>query len=225
MRENLLRLLEQGNTLTLEEIAKRLLMSVIIGLIIYISYWVTHTGTIYSKKFNTSLLMLTILTTTVITVIGNNVALSLGMVGALSIVRFRTAVKDTRDTVYIFWTIVVGIGCGSGDYMIASLSSIILFFVLLLIGRIKNDNRKLLIIRGNSERRSMVESVIFQYFNGKANLRVVNTNSNTMEFIYEISDSMLRTGEKSGTNLTEAIYEIGGIDMVNIVVQNDAISG
>ena len=73
---------------------------------------ISHRGTIYSKKFNVSLVVLTVLTSMVMTVIGNNVALSLGMVGALSIVRFRTAIKDSRDTVYIFWTIIVGICCG-----------------------------------------------------------------------------------------------------------------
>ena len=80
-------------------------------------YWLSHTGTIYSKKFNVSLVTLTILTATVMAIIGNNIALSLGMVGALSIVRFRTAIKDSRDTVYIFWTIVAGLGCGVGDYV------------------------------------------------------------------------------------------------------------
>ena len=64
--------------------------------------------------------LLTVITTTVMIVIGNNIALSLGMVGALSIVRFRTAIKDSRDTVYIFWAIVVGICCGAGDYVVAA---------------------------------------------------------------------------------------------------------
>ena len=77
-------------------------------------YYVAHAGTVYSRKFNVSLVVLTVLTSTVMTVIGNNIALSLGMVGALSIVRFRTAIKDSRDTVYIFWCIVAGIACGVG---------------------------------------------------------------------------------------------------------------
>ena len=66
------------------------------------------------------------------TVIGNNIALSLGMVGALSIVRFRTAIKDSRDTTYIFWTIIVGICCGVGDYVVACVGSGVVFLVLLV---------------------------------------------------------------------------------------------
>lgn len=225
MKDYILSLMEQGRTLTTEEILLHIVVSAFIGLVIYISYWITHAGTIYSKKFNVSLVMLTILTATVITVIGNNIALSLGMVGALSIVRFRTAIKDSRDTVYIFWTIVAGICCGGGDYMIATLSSAALFVILLLLGRIKNESRKLLIIRGSREQQDTIESVVFNYFKARANLRVMNTTSQTIEFIYEISDKMLKIEGKSGKSLTEIIYEIDGIDMVNIVTQNDTITG
>ena len=92
--------------------------------------------------------MLTVLTAMVMTVIGNNLALSLGMVGALSIVRFRTAIKDSRDTAYIFWTIIAGICCGAGDYLVAGIGSVIVFLIMVLFGRIRNDNRILLVIRG-----------------------------------------------------------------------------
>ena len=113
MREYLLNLLSQGKSLSVEEIFLYIAMAVAIGLVIYLSYWITHAGTIYSKKFNVSLVMLTVLTCTVMLVIGNNIALSLGMVGALSIVRYRTAIKDSRDTAYIFWAVIGGICCGA----------------------------------------------------------------------------------------------------------------
>ena len=119
MKEIIYSMLEQNGTLTIEEVIWHILASAVLGGCIYLSYYVTHAGTVYSRKFNTSLLTLTVLTATVMTVIGNNIALSLGMVGALSIVRFRTAVKDSRDATYIFWTIVVGICCGVGDYTVA----------------------------------------------------------------------------------------------------------
>lgn len=102
MRDILRGILEQGTTLSIEDIILHIVVATIIGFAIYISYWYTHIGTTYSKKFNVSLITLTVLTATVMTVIGNNIALSLGMVGALSIVRFRTAIKDSRDTTYIF---------------------------------------------------------------------------------------------------------------------------
>lgn len=93
----------------------RMAVAAVIACFIFLSYRLSHSGSIYSMKFNVSLAVLTLITTTVMIVIGNNIALSLGMVGALSIVRFRTAIKDSRDTIYIFWAIVVGICCGAGS--------------------------------------------------------------------------------------------------------------
>ena len=148
MKEYLSAVLAESGTLSVEDIIIRILASAVISIAIYVSYWYTHAGTTYSKKFNVSLVTLTVLTGTVMTVIGNNVALSLGMVGALSIVRFRTAIKDSRDTTYIFWAIIVGICCGVGDYTVATVGTVVVFVVLLFWGRVRNENRILLIIRG-----------------------------------------------------------------------------
>lgn len=115
-----------------------------------------------------SLVALTVLTTVVMTAIGNNVALSLGMVGALSIVRFRTAIKDSRDTIYIFWAIVAGLSCGVGDYITAGLGSAGVFLILLILGRIKNENRMMLIIRGARNTDERIMSAVTTYFNGQA---------------------------------------------------------
>ena len=123
MKDKVLELFAGQNNLTWQSILMNILFSAFLGIVIYLSYYLTHRGTIYSKKFNVSLVVLTVLTGTVMTVIGNNLALSLGMVGALSIVRFRTAIKDSRDSIYIFWTIIVGICCGVGDYMVAAIGS------------------------------------------------------------------------------------------------------
>ena len=173
---------------------------------------------------------LTTITTAVMIVIGNNIALSLGMVGALSIVRFRTAIKDSRDTIYIFWAIVVGICCGAGDFLVAGSGSAFTFLVLLLLGRIKNDNRLLLIIRTSRVNEERIEALIFQYFARKANLRVKNTTETSVEFIYELSRRTVERVErrKKGAglqkSLTDAIYEIGNVEYCNFVVQNDEIS-
>ena len=122
MRSFLNELIQQVEVLSMTEILTQILVAAALGFVIYLSYYMSHTGTIYSRKFNTSLVVLAVLTTVVMTAIGNNVALSLGMVGALSIVRFRTAIKDSRDTVYIFWTVVVGLTCGVGDYIMSVVS-------------------------------------------------------------------------------------------------------
>ena len=229
MRENLFQLLESsGGELSTETILLRLVMSAIIAAFLFLSYRISHSGSIYSAKFNVSLVALTVITTTVMIVIGNNIALSLGMVGALSIVRFRTAIKDSRDTVYIFWAIVVGICCGSGDYLVAAAGSAVVFLLLLVFGRLRTDNRALLILRTARVNESKVESLIFQYYNRKAVLRAKNTTDESVEYIYELNGKYLRkpADEKAaGKSITDAIYEIGGIEYFNIVMQNDEISG
>ena len=223
MKDKLFELFETSGELQIGTVAMHISVAAVLGFLIFVSYYITHRGTIYSKKFNASLVVLTVLTGTVMTVIGNNIALSLGMVGALSIVRFRTAIKDSRDTVYIFWTVIVGICCGVGDYMVALIGSAITFIVLLILGAIKNDNRMLIIVRGTRNKQSIVTGYIFNIFKNKAILRVKNTTEDTMELIYEVSSSLLKKKEKD-INVVDDIYDLGGIEYVNIVMQNDEIS-
>lgn len=230
MKNLILELFEDSGQLDPQTILARLAVATVIAGFIFLSYRISHEGSIYSKKFNVSLVALTIITTSVMVVIGNNIALSLGMVGALSIVRFRTAIKDSRDTVYIFWTIVVGICCGAGDFWVAAVGSAFTFLVLLLFGRIKNDDRLLLIIRSSRVNEERIEALIFQYYARKANLRVKNTTETTVEFIYELSRRTMNRAERSrqGVNarkhITDALYELGSIEYCNIVMQNDEIS-
>ena len=223
MKDKLFSIFESSGELTVQNVTANILMAAVLGFLIFVSYYITHRGTIYSKKFNASLVVLTILTGTVMTVIGNNIALSLGMVGALSIVRFRTAVKDSRDTVYIFWTIIAGICCGVGDYTVAAIGSGVTFAVLLVLGLIKSDNRMLIIIRGSRSREAVIAAHIFKLFDRRAILRVRNTTEDTVEFIYEVTSKQLRRAE-SKTSVTDSVYEIGGIEYVNIVMQNDEVS-
>lgn len=224
MKDLLSQLSEQTNVLSFEEIVIRIAISVVIGFVIFISYWISHSGTIYSKKFNTSLVSLTVLTATVMTVIGNNIALSLGMVGALSIVRFRTAIKDSRDTVYIFWTIIGGICCGVGNYLVVAIGSIAVFIILLVLGRIKNDNRVLLIIRASRTSERKIQATVFEYYSKKAVQRVQNTTENSVELIYELSRKMVERSNKNEKSIMDVLYEIGSIEYVNLVAQNDEIS-
>lgn len=225
MREYIYKILEDSGTLTTEDIVIRILASAVLGAVVYISYWYTHAGTTYSKKFNVSLLTLTILTGAVMTVIGNNVALSLGMVGALSIVRFRTAIKDTRDTTYIFWAIIIGICCGVGDYKVAGVGSAVVFLVLLFLGRVRNENRMLLIIRAANAKELDLEGVISRYYNNKALLKVKNTTPETVELIYELTRKVYMESYKNESDITEHLYALGNVEYVNIVTQSDEISG
>lgn len=210
MRDYLAQIISESGTLTTQEIILHIVAAAILSIAIYLSYWYTHAGTAYSKKFNVSLVSLTILTSTVMTVIGNNIALSLGMVGALSIVRFRTAIKDSRDTVYIFWTIIVGICCGVGDYLVAGAGSAMVFLVLLILGRVRNENRILLIIRGSKEHSMDMERIVFSYFNKRALLRVRNTTAEHVELIYEMPWKIWQLNYQKDVDIADALYALGG---------------
>lgn len=225
MKNAILDVLEQSGSLTANQILLNLGVATFIGICIYVSYYISHIGTVYSRKFNVSLVMLTILTAMVMTVIGNNVALSLGMVGALSIVRFRTAIKDSRDTAYIFWTIIVGICCGVSDYFVAGIGTAIVFVVMLVFGAVKNDNRILLVVRGARNDDLKIESTIFEYYSHKANLKVKNTTTKNVEYIYELTKKVYNKQLTKKESITDALYKIKNVEYVNLVVQNDEISG
>ena len=225
MKDALLEFLYQSGTLSYNDIFLQISAAAVISLAIYISYWYTHEGTIYSKKFNLSLVLLTILTATVMTVIGNNVALSLGMVGALSIVRFRTAIKDSRDAMYIFWAIVIGICCGVGDYLVASIGSAIIFIILMVFGKVKNDNRVLIVISANLGLEKEIEGIVFNTFNGQAIQRVKNTTKDNIEEIFEISRLKYQKSLLEEESIVQKLYKLGSVNYVNIVTQSDEISG
>jgi len=227
-------LINSGGSLTLEDVFMRIVFSMIMGLVVYISYRMTHMGSVYSKKFNITLYSLTVLTATVMTVIGNNIALSLGMVGALSIIRFRTSIKDSRDTIYIFWTIIIGICSGVGDFLVGTIGSAAVFIVLLIFGNVKNNERVLLIIRADRSKDNEIRSVVFHYFEKAPQLKVHDTTELKSEFIYELTKEMIEKANKNEINkaikenrenkeITDYLYEVGNIDYVNIVMQNDEI--
>ena len=219
-------LVNTSEGLTLEQTVLNFAAAAIIACLIYISYRASHSGVVYSERFNVSLVMLTLISTLVMNVIGNNIALSLGMVGALSIVRFRTAIKDPRDTAYIFWAIAVGICCGVSDYMIAAIGSVIILLFLLLFGFVRNNERIMVIINGSSEAQEEIEKRMEQLFAGRALLRVHNVSmeEQVSEYIYEISDKIMRKSENVNGSLHKNLSEVKGISNISIVRQDDEIN-
>lgn len=228
-------LINNSGDLHFQDIVMRIGFSVLMGLVIYISYKYTHTETVYSEKFNITLVTLTILTTMVMTVIGNNIALSLGMVGALSIIRFRTSIKDSRDTIYIFWTIIIGITAGVGDFMVASIGSTAVFLMLFLFGQVKSEDRILIIIKGSRLLEQDIRRAIFDYFPKAPMLKVKNSSQESIEMIYEVNKRMLDKAEKieadkslveqrPNQSLLDILYALEEIEYANIVVQSDEIT-
>lgn len=235
MNKYLYEIISNQGTLSIEDIVLRMTLAAVFAITVFVSYRITHTGAVYSSKFNISLVTLTLLTTMVMTVIGNNVALSLGMVGALSIIRFRTSIKDSRDTVYIFWTIIIGICCGVGDFTVAGIGSAMVFLILLLLGRVRNEYRTLLIIRADRVGAEAIRKTVYEYFTKVPVIKAENSTEQKIEFIYEVDRKSMEASHKreiqraieqdrEQQSLADKLYAIGGIDYVNIVAQSDEIS-
>lgn len=144
--------LEKTTSFSLIDSIIGLVVAFFIGLFIYAVYKKTFNGVIYSHSFNISLLIMTMATALVIMGISSNVLLSLGMVGALSIVRFRTPIKDPMDLVYIFWAIVSGILCGAGFIPLVIIGAVLIGLVLLIfVNKITVENPYLLIVKFEEE--------------------------------------------------------------------------
>ena len=109
-----------------------LVAALALGILIFLVYRRFYTGVIYSRTFAVTLVGMTVLTCMVTLAISTNVVISLGMVGALSIVRFRTAVKDPMDLLYLFWAITTGITSGAGMYVLALIAAAIMILMIIL---------------------------------------------------------------------------------------------
>ncbi|QUI25601.1 DUF4956 domain-containing protein [Vallitalea pronyensis] len=127
--------LQNSSNITAVSIGLTLLLAFVVGVFIFNIYKKTYQSVVYTKSFNISLIMMTMVTSLVILAVTSNVVLSLGMVGALSIVRFRSAVKDPMDIVFMFWSIAAGIIIGAGFYMLGIVGSLVLGIILYVMSR------------------------------------------------------------------------------------------
>lgn len=224
MKEYIMNYMAQQKTIEPVQLIFNMTVALVLGMVIFITYRLTYSGAAYSKKFNASLMMMTLVTTVVMTVISNNIALSLGMVGALSIIRFRTTIKDPRDTTFIFWCIAVGICCGISFYTVAAIGSLYIFAVMLILGRVHTVEKRLLLIRAERAVEKNIESVVYLYFK-KIELQAKNTTGDEVEYIYVLSNRTLLQAQKNNEeSITDKLYAIEGVQMVNVIAQNDDMS-
>jgi len=134
------------NALNSSDIFVNLGVTLLIGLFIFFIYRKSFQGVLYTQAFNVSLVMVALVTTLIIMTISSNLILSLGMVGALSIVRFRTAIKDSMDIGFMFWAISIGIANGAGYFKISLVGSVFIAIVLLVLSRYRESSSPYLLI-------------------------------------------------------------------------------
>lgn len=173
-------------TISATQILLALLVSFFIGIFIVYIYRKTYTGVIYSKSFSLCLILLAMITSIIICTINSNLSLSLGMVGALSIVRFRTAIKEPVDTVFMFWAIAMGIMAGAGLYLIAIIASLIvgLLYFLSYTAGFKTNKQYLLVIKYEAQYDNQINNQVKKL--KKSKLKSKSLSNGIVEATYEI---------------------------------------
>lgn len=201
---------EFTGTIAVNDILFTLIFSFLISIFIIFVYRKTYTGVVYSKSFSLCLILLAMVTSVIIRTINSNLTLSLGMVGALSIVRFRTAIKEPIDTIYMFWAISVGIMTGAGIYLIALLSSMgigLFYFISYMMG-FKLSSQYLLIVKYNIDDDKEILEKIKKI--EKTKLKSKNITKGIVEASYEIAvkenvEEILKDFEKNEKVLNVSI--------------------
>lgn len=195
-----------SNELSLIYIVATLLMSLALGVFIFWIYKRTFQGVLYSKSFNVSLIALSMITCAIILAVTSNIILSLGMVGALSIVRFRTAIKDPMDVSFMFWAISAGIIVGAGLYLLALISCLFIGLVLVIYSKIEIKHEPYLLIVRYSD--SAQENEFFEKLNNIKGVYKVKSkikNDQYAELTFEV---------RSGKDSSPLVDDFNGIDGV-----------
>lgn len=206
-------------TLSPMQVVLTLLISLAVGVFVFFVYKKTFGGVLYSRSFNLSLIMLTMVTSLMLMLINNNLALSMGMVGALSIIRFRTAVKDPIDTVFMFWAVGEGIAIGTRFYDVAVISALVIgaIMVVLTLFKGKMTAPYLLIIHYHEGASQQVRQMVKQLPGAK--LKAKTAQRDGIELTME-----LRLKE-SETGFVEKFLRVDGVyDATLISHQGDIVS-
>jgi len=211
MRELLAKLLDVNvnQPLTLPRILITFAITLLLGLLILFVYRFTFRGVLFNRSFGTALLLVSVVTALVIMPISSNIVLSLGMVGALSIVRFRTALKDPLDIVYMFWAIALGLTAGAGFFELAIVGCLILAAVLMVATALQSGSRMkpfLLVIRYDSRFKTDLRQVLPAY-----TLKSKTATAAGFEAVLELS---LRNQD---VRLVEQLQQIDGVQSASLV--------
>lgn len=202
------------SSISLSSVIITMCVALLFSFIIYFVYKFTCDNVIYSKKFNVTMALMTMVTAAVIMSMQANVVVSLGMVGALSIVRFRTAIKEPKDLLFLFWSITNGIIIGAGIYSIAFVLAIILTIALLVFERLPGNKIPYLLV-ATLENLDAEEKITKVLEENKIKYRVKskNVSSSSIDVIYELSNNKIE-------ELIKDISKDKDIKSINLITQD-----
>lgn len=200
------------------EALQNLIVALICGIILTFFYKKTYRGPGYLNSFVNSLLILTLITSLVIMVIGNNLARAFGLVGAMSIIRFRTAVKETQDIVYIFFSLAVGMAAGIGLHTLAVTATVFIGSVLLVLVKtnIISQNKKEFLLQFHSSQGTDSAEYMKIFENNCKSYDLINVKSLVEDGFLELSYYVTLKSKESGLNLVKELKKVNGINHVNL---------
>lgn len=186
-------------------------MSLLLGLGIFLVYRKCFIGVVYDHSFNISLIVMTILTAVIIVTISSNIMLSLGMVGALSIVRYRTAVKSPLDLMFMFWSITTGIAAGAGYYYIAWIAFLFVTLIFAVLRGVRQRRETYMLILNYASQTDIEEEVrrTLHPFRSKVRSKVVRGDATELTVELLLKDDNL--------NLVNTLSSIEGVNDVTLV--------
>ena len=187
-----------------------LAMSLLLGLGIFLVYRKCFIGVVYDHSFNISLVVMTILTAVIIVTISSNIMLSLGMVGALSIVRYRTAVKSPLDLMFLFWAITTGIAAGAGYYYIAWVAFLFVALVFAVLRGIRQRRETYMLILNYQTKEGLEEEIRRVLHNYKAKVRSKIVRGETTELTVEV---LMRDDNLSLPNTLSALEGVNDVTL------------
>lgn len=190
-----------------------LLVALLFSGIMILTYRLVNQIHSYDAKFAVTLLTLALISTILMDLIQSNLALSLGMLGSLSIVRFRTNIHDPRDIGFIFWAMAIGIAASTRSYVIGMTGCTVLMAVMLLSKKDAQDS-PLLVIRGSNTDLDRLQRLLVSL--NQSTIKAKNILTDSFEIVYEV-----RLPAAKENQLIENIFELGGIDSVNLLAKND----
>ncbi len=189
-----------------------LAFSTLLSIYIYFVYRTTSKESFYSKSFNITLPVVSILTTTIVVAMQANLVVSLGMVGALSIVRFRTALKDPLDIAFVFWAITSGIVTGTEIYGLAIITAIIVTCAIFVLDQVNlKAAPRLLVVNGNGKDYEAELKEILKEQNVEYKIKSRNINKDSLDIIYEIQTEN-GEGLIKEINLLSSIFNVSILD-------------
>lgn len=191
-----------------------------IGLFIFMVYKKTFNGVLYSSSFGVSLMAMTLITTFVILAVTSNVVLSLGMVGALSIVRFRTAVKEPLDIAYLFWAIASGIVLGAGMIPLAVIGTVLIgILMLVFVNRKPGENPYIVVVRCENE---AAEKACMNHMKEATKKQVIKSKTVSKDGIEMTVEVRLKEQE---TEFVNRLTEVEGVQNAVLVSYNGDYAG